>query len=127
MPPAVDLAREKLSDEVLPRLADVLAAAAATPVAAEASSRAKSTVAAAKGDLVLVEPKKRGRWLKRIAIVALVGGVVVVVARKLLGGGKESDWQAARPSTPYAPPKPAEGTRVPGRTRLTPRPQPRPR
>ncbi len=77
----------------------------APPVVTEAANRGQATVAAVKGDLVLPE-KKKGRWLKRLAFLAVLGGVAVFVARKFLGS-KDADWQAARPTTPYAPPKPA--------------------
>ena len=41
--------------------------------------------------------------MKRLAIVAAVSGAAVVIYRKFFGS-KDADWQAARPSTPYAPP-----------------------
>jgi hypothetical protein len=102
--PAIDAAREKMHDDVLPRLSDALSAASGSPVVAEATSRAHAVAAAAKGELVLPPKKKKGRWIKRLAIVAAIGGVVVVVARRLMGKA-DSDWQAARPTAPYSPPK----------------------
>jgi hypothetical protein len=111
VPPAVEAARERVQDDYLPRLLEVLSAAAATPVVAEATKRGKATLAAARGELVLPEPvpepKPRGRWLKRLLIIGALGGVVVVVVRKLLGSGHQADWQAAQPGSPYVPPKPA--------------------
>ena len=96
---------EKMSDDVLPRLTEVLSAAAGTAVAVEAKKRGQATVAAAKGELALPpeKKKKKGRWVKRLAIVAAVSGAAVVIFRKFFGS-KDADWQAARPSTPYAPP-----------------------
>jgi hypothetical protein len=76
------------------------------PVVAEATQRGKAAVAAAKGELELPKEKKKGRWLMRIAIVAAVAGAAVFVIRRVLGG-RDADWQAARPTTPYAPPRPA--------------------
>jgi hypothetical protein len=74
---------------------------------AEATKRGRATLAAARGDLALPEPepKKKGRWLKRLAILGALAGIAVVVLRKLLGD-KDADWQAARPTTPYVPSTP---------------------
>ena len=102
--PAVDAAREKVSDDLLPRLSDALGAAAAAPVVVEATKRGKATLAAAKGDLALPEPEpeRGGGWVKRIAIVAALGGAAAFAVRKLLGSA-DADWQAARPTAPYSP------------------------
>jgi hypothetical protein len=105
--PAVEAARGKVSDDILPKLSEVLSAAAGTPVVVEATKRGKATVAAAKGELELPAEKKKGRWLKRIAVVAAIAGAAVFVVRRFLGG-RDADWQAARPTTPYAPPRRAE-------------------
>ena len=43
----------------------------------------------------------------RIAVVAAIAGAAVFVIRRFLGS-RDADWQAARPTTPYAPPRPAE-------------------
>jgi len=105
--PAVEAARGKVSDDILPKLSEVLSAAAGTPVVVEATKRGKATVAAAKGELELPKEKRKSRWLMRIAIVAAIAGAAVFVVRRFLGG-RDADWQAARPTTPYAPPRPAE-------------------
>jgi hypothetical protein len=104
--PAVEAARGKVSGELVPKLAEALSAAAAVPVVAKATQRGKAAVAAAKGELELPKEKKKGRWLMRIAVVAAIAGAAVFVARRVLGG-RDADWQAARPTTPYAPPRPA--------------------
>jgi hypothetical protein len=104
--PAVEATRSKVSGEIVPKLSEALSAAAGAPVVAEATKRGKAVVAAAKGELQLPEEKKKRRWLKWVLIVAGLAGVAVFVARKILGG-TDADWQAARPTTPYAPPKPA--------------------
>ena len=78
VPPAVEAAKTKMHDDVFPKLAEALAAAAAAPVVveatdrgkavvAEAAGRGKAVVAAAKGEVAA--PKPKGRWLKRLAIV----------------------------------------------------------
>jgi hypothetical protein len=107
--PAVEAARGKVSDDILPKLSEVLSAAAGTPVVVEVTKRGKAAVAAAKGELQLPEEKtkKKGRWLMRIAIVAAIAGAAVFVIRRFLGS-QDADWQAARPTTPYVPPRPAE-------------------
>ena len=108
--PAVESARGKMSSEILPKLSEALSAAAGAPVVVEVAKRGKAAVAAAKGELELPKEKKKSRWLKRLAIVAAIAGVAVVVVRKFLGA-KDADWQAARPTTPYAPPQQAERPR----------------
>jgi hypothetical protein len=105
--PAVEAARGKVSDDILPKLSELLSAAAGTPVVVEATKRGKAAVAAAKGELELPEEKKKSRWVMRIAIVAAIAGAAVFVIRRFLGS-RDADWQAARPTTPYAPPRPAE-------------------
>jgi negative regulator of sigma E activity len=111
--PAVEAARGKMSSEVLPKLSEALSAAAGAPVVVEVKKRGKAAVAAAKGELELPEEKKKkkSRWFVRLAIVAAIAGAAVVVVRKFLGA-KDADWQAARPTTPYAPRQQAtaEGT-----------------
>ncbi len=104
--PAVDAARGKVSDELLPKLSAALSAAAASPVGSGTVDTDQATNAAARGDLVLPPEKSKARGLKRFAIVAAVAAVAYVLARRFLGS-KDSDWQAARPTTPYTPPKPA--------------------
>jgi hypothetical protein len=105
--PAVEAARDKMSAEVLPRLTETLSAAAGAPVVVEAKKRGKAAVAAAKGELELPKEKKKGRWLIGLAIVAAIAGATVVLVRKFLGS-RDADWQAARPTTSYAPPQPTQ-------------------
>ena len=107
--PAVEAAREKVSDDLLPKLSEALSAAAGAPVVVEAAQRSEAALAAVKGELALPEKKPKRRWLKRLAVIAAVAGVAVVVARKFFGH-QDADWQAARPTAPYAPPKPAAST-----------------
>jgi len=106
--PAVEAARSRMSDEIVPKLSQALSAAAGAPVVAEATKRGKAVVAAAKGELEQPKQKKKSRWLVRLAIVAAVAGAAVFAVRKFLGG-KDADWQAARPTTPYAPPAQTTG------------------
>ena len=105
--PAVEAARGKVTDELLPRVGEVLTTAAAAPVVVEATKRGKATLAAARGELSLPAPpaKRRGRALKRLGIIAVLIGVAAVVVKKMLGTS-DADWQAARPTTPYVPATP---------------------
>ncbi len=102
---ALEAARSKVSGDIVPKLSEALGAAAGVPVVAEATKRGKAVVAAAKGEL---EPpkEKKGGWLKWLVVAAGIVGVAVFLVRKFLGS-RDTDWQAARPTTPYAPPRPA--------------------
>ena len=112
VPPAIEAARGKMTDEILPKLSAALGTAAGAPVVVEAKKRGKAAVAAPKGELALPEEKKsKSRWLKWLAIAAAIAGVAVFVGRKFLGA-RDADWQAARPTTPYAPSRPT-GTAQP--------------
>jgi hypothetical protein len=113
--PAVEAARSRMSGEIVPKLSQALSAAAGAPVVAEATKRGKAVFAAAKGDLEPAKQKKKGRWLLRLAIVAAAAGAAVFAVRKFLGG-KDADWQAARPTTPYAPPAQTSGSQAAGTT-----------
>jgi hypothetical protein len=112
--PAVEAARGKVNDDYLPRINDVLSSAAETPALVEATKRSRAAMAAARGELSLPEPKveivpqrsKSTSWLPKVALVAGVAGLVAFLVKKLLGD-KDADWQAARPTTPYAPSRPA--------------------
>ena len=88
-------------------LSEKLSTAAGSPAVEEAKKRGKAAVAAAKGELELPKEKKKGRWLIGFAIFAALAGAAVIVARKFLGS-RDADWQAARPTTPYAPTKPTQ-------------------
>jgi hypothetical protein len=109
--PAVDAARLKVSDDLVPRLTEALGAAASAPVVVEASKRGRATLAAAKGELTLPAevPARKASWVKRGALVAALGGVAAVAVRQFLGS-KDADWQAARPSAPYAAPRSDSGS-----------------
>ncbi|MGO1972603.1 MAG: sunset domain-containing protein [Propionibacteriaceae bacterium] len=99
--PAVDAARDKVQSDLLPRLNDTLAEAANSPAATEARKRGEAVAAALAGELEVAKPKKKRRWVKRIAIVAAVGGAAAFLAKKFLGS-QDSEWQAPRP-TNYTP------------------------
>lgn len=102
--PAIDAAAEKVQKEVLPRLTELLHEAAELPVVAEASDRAKATVAALSGELVVPE-KKKGNKAATVAKVVIAGGLLagVVLAIKKFLEPSDAGWQAHEPSSPYVP------------------------
>ncbi|WP_157677209.1 sunset domain-containing protein [Auraticoccus monumenti] len=104
--PAVESARGKVQDDLLPRLSEVLERAADSDVARTATSRGAATMAALKGELELPQPKKEkkggvGRVIRRIALVAALLGVGYVAFKKFFGP-KDSGWETYQPSAPYS-------------------------
>jgi hypothetical protein len=121
--PAWESARDRVSDDLLPRISTTLSAAAASPFAVEAVKRGRATAAAARGELTLPEEKPSGgSWVKRIAIVTALAGVAAVVLRRLLDSSQDSGWQAARPSAPA----PSSFTSSPSSAPAAPAPAPAP-
>ncbi|GAA3562198.1 hypothetical protein GCM10022197_17270 [Microlunatus spumicola] len=107
---AFDGARERVTSDVLPAVgaAATTAAASAAPLVAAATERGKALVQSTRSQPVVVAPPKKKRgWLTTLAVVAAAAGATYVVVRRLVGD-KGSQWQAARPSTPYEPPVSAE-------------------
>ncbi len=98
--PAVDAAREKVEDDLLPKLQDALHAAAGHAVVVEASKRGTAAMAALKGELEL--PPKKSKWKsfgKFLAITAIVAGAVAAVRHFL--APKDDGWTAHEPSKAY--------------------------
>jgi hypothetical protein len=103
VPPAVEATRTRMHDEVLPRLADALAAAAAVPVVVEAAGAVEKGAGAPSGP--------RRRWPKRLVIVVAIGGVAAIVTWKLLrSSGKDWQERPTAPGVPEPPPPPATST-----------------
>lgn len=110
--PKIDAARDKLVEEVLPKLVEAITAATsqASAVREEATSRGSDAVAVLKGEAV-AKPKKKHRVRK----VLMLGGVVAAgaAAVKAMRGKKDDPWAApagantwATPSVPAATPSP---------------------
>jgi hypothetical protein len=102
--PYVDSARERLVKDVVPAVQQAIddAREQAAPVAQEARRRGALAAAALRGEQVEPEPEKtkvgRGRALLLIVALSALGALV---AKKLTGGGKESDnWQSSYTPTP---------------------------
>lgn len=85
--PAVDAARDKLVDDLLPRLVDAVnaaAAAGATAAAAGAAAKSRSgdAVAVLKGEAVAKRPRRKRRFLLLTALMAAVSAAVAVVRKR---------------------------------------------
>ncbi|MBB3328343.1 sunset domain-containing protein [Microlunatus antarcticus] len=104
-------ARDKVTSEYVPAVgaAAATAAASATPLVTSAADRGRSLVQSVRKEpaVVLPPPRKKHRWLTTLAVVGAAAAATYVVVRKLVGD-KGSQWQTARPTTPYAPPVAAE-------------------
>lgn len=98
--PAVDAAREKVAEDLLPKLQEILHQAAEHPAVAEATKRGGAAVAALKGELA---PKPKKSKLKAfgkfLAITAIVAGAVAAVRHFL--APKDDGWTAHEPSKAY--------------------------
>ncbi len=98
--PAVDAARDRISDDFLPKLQGLLNEAAENPAIAEASSRGKAAVKALKGELEPPKKKSKGKkFVKFVAISAIVAGAVAAVRHFLTP--KDDGWTAHEPSKAY--------------------------
>ncbi|RYZ28418.1 MAG: hypothetical protein EOP01_06560, partial [Propionibacteriaceae bacterium] len=103
-------ARDKVTSEYVPAVgaAAATAAASAAPLVSAASDRGRALVTSVRKEpVVVVPPKKKRGWLGTVAIIAAAAGATYVLVRKL-AGDKGSQWQTARPTTPYEPPVSAE-------------------
>ncbi len=98
--PAVDAARDRISDDFLPKLQSLLNEAAENPAVAEASSRGRAAVKALRGELEPPKKKSKGKkFIKFIAISTIVAGAVAAVRHFLTP--KDDGWTAHEPSKAY--------------------------
>jgi hypothetical protein len=90
---AAEKAREKFSDDVLPKVSAALAslAAAAEPVVEETSRRGKATKAALKGEIDA--PKKKSHRLRKVVLFLGFGALAAAAVKKLLTP-PEPAWQS---------------------------------
>jgi hypothetical protein len=93
---AAEKARERLNDDVLPKIAGALTAlaVAAEPVVEETTKRGKATAAALKGE---IEAPKKTHRLRTMMIVVGFGAIAAAAVKRFLTP-KEPAWQ----STPTA-------------------------
>lgn len=98
--PAVEVAREKVEDDFLPKVQGFLHQAAEHPAVVEGGKRGKAAVQALKGEL---EPaKQRSGWRtfgKVLAVGTIVAGAVAAVRHFL--APKDDGWTAHEPSKAY--------------------------
>lgn len=98
--PAVDAARGKVNDDLLPHLQRILHEAAENPYVAEGSKRGKAAVQALKGE---VKPKKKGGFFATAGKILLIGtlaaGAVAAIRHFLTP--KDDGWTAHDPSRAY--------------------------
>ncbi len=98
--PAVEAAREKVSDDLLPRLSGLLHDAAEHPTIKEVGRRGGATVAALKGEIEPARPKSKLKgFTKLLAVGAVVAGAVAAVRHFL--APKDDGWTAHEPSKAY--------------------------
>ncbi|MCG6566130.1 hypothetical protein C3E87_00580 [Tessaracoccus sp. ZS01] len=98
--PAIEIARERVEDDLLPKVQDFLHQAAELPVVIEGGKRGKAALKALKGELEPA-PKKSG-WRtfgKVLAIGAIVAGAAAAVRHFL--SPKDDGWTAHEPSKAY--------------------------
>ncbi|MFD7153341.1 hypothetical protein ACFV9C_02010 [Kribbella sp. NPDC059898] len=90
---AAEKARERLNDDVLPKVTAALAtlAAAAEPVVEETTRRGKATKAALKGELDV--PTKKSHKLRNVALLLGLGALAAAAVKKLLTP-PEPAWQS---------------------------------
>jgi hypothetical protein len=113
---AAEKARERLNDDVLPKLSGALTAlaAAAEPAIEETSRRGKATKAALKGEVDAPKPRRR---VRKVLILLGFGAAVAAVAKKFMSA-PEPAWQStptaganygsSAPSPTTSRPRPAE-------------------
>lgn len=110
--PSIDTARQKVQDDLLPKLTDLLHEAEHHPAIAEAQKRGTAAIKAFKGEVAVPEPTKKrntGKTIaKVVAVGALLAGAAVAVRQFLLS--KDDGWTAHEPSPAYTPsPRPENG------------------
>jgi len=120
--PRLETARERVRDDLVPRLAEAVTAAVAAvePAREEVKHRGGAALAALRGEEVVVRRKKR-RWPKLLVVLGAVGAAGAAVSA-WLKQRSEPDWvseaRAAEADAGYAMPdqsespgaSPADGT-----------------
>lgn len=104
--PRVESARDKLVDDVVPRVGAVLtgALAASAPYREEAARRGGAAIAALKGEVEA--PKKKRHIGRNLLVVSGIAGLVALAYKYLTGESKSSGWQTPSGTT-YTPPRPS--------------------
>lgn len=114
--PAVDAARDKLVDDLLPRLVDAVnaAAAAGAATAADAGETAKKrgggAVAVLKGDAVARKPRRGRKIFLLSALVAAVGAAVAILKKR---APQDDPWAVAPGTYPTTSASTSESASAP--------------
>jgi hypothetical protein len=104
--PRVESARDKIVEEVVPRVGAALtgALAASAPYREEAARRGGAALAALKGEVEV--PKKKRHIGRNLLVVSGIAGLVALAYKYLTGESKSSGWQTPSGTT-YTPPRPS--------------------
>jgi hypothetical protein len=104
--PHVEHARDRLVDDVVPRVGAAVtgALAASAPYREEAARRGGAALAALKGEVEV--PKKKRHIGRNLLVVSGIAGLVALAYKYLTGESKSSGWQTPSGTT-YTPPRPA--------------------
>jgi Family of unknown function (DUF5324) len=99
--PAIDHARTVLKDDVVPKVAEAMSAAATAsePYRTEARRRGTAAYAALKGDVEVPSRKSKRRWPRMLLVVTALAGAAVA-AYKYLTRGTATQWQPLESTTP---------------------------
>lgn len=100
--PAAEQARQKVQDDLVPQLMELLHQAENHPAVSEASSRSAAAAAALRGELELPQKKKRnvGSTVAKVAAGGALLAAAAVAVRQFLASGDDA-WTAHQPSTAY--------------------------
>ncbi|MCA0297071.1 MAG: hypothetical protein LCH96_17505 [Actinobacteria bacterium] len=100
IPPTVDFARERVQEDYLPRVADVLRDLATQPLARELKVAAASAALARELDKASAPKRSGWRTFGKILLAGAVLGGVVVALRKLLSD-PSTGWETHTPKSAY--------------------------
>lgn len=106
--PYVETARDRVKDDIIPRVSDAVATgiAASAPYREEAARRGTAAVAALKGE---VEVKPEHHWGRKILLATGIAGLVFAAYKYLTGESSTSGWQ-----TPTSAPAPSPANTTTG-------------
>lgn len=112
--PKVDTARDKIVDELLPRVTEAITAWAAASAAAkdEAVSRGRGASAVIAGDAVASPKHKKGRVLLILGVLAATAATAMAFLKK--SAPKDDPWTTPLADPYVAPPTDRQFTAAPG-------------
>jgi len=109
--PKVDTARDKIVDELLPRIAETIAtwAAASTAAKNEVVARGQGAAAVISGDAVASRKGKKGRVFLVLGLVSASAAAVVAFMKR--SAPKDDPWTTPL-ADPYVPPSNGQHSRI---------------